>query len=144
MPWVDPFLHEFAYKQRDHTFTLYTFKTPLYSLQIMCHMCRDFASSLSWVSYVVSHNVHTVVHTFYILKSRPTFDLVSQLATLVLWVVDDWRRGGRSEAILLHLAPVPLLPGQHALATLPLVEVVSGLSEVHVKTARVFFVCAGA
>lgn len=74
----------------------------------------------------------------------PTFDLVSQLAALVLRVVDDGRRGGRPEKILLYLAPVPLLPGKHSLATLPLVEVVSGLGEVHVEAARVLFVCAGA
>ncbi|TNN71266.1 hypothetical protein EYF80_018468 [Liparis tanakae] len=74
----------------------------------------------------------------------PTFDLVSQLAALVLRVVDDGRRGGRPEAVLLHLAPVPLLSGQHALVTLPLIEVVSGLGEVHVETARVFLVSAGA
>lgn len=74
----------------------------------------------------------------------PTFDLVSQLAALMLRVVDNWRRRRRSETILLHLTPVPLLSGQHALATLPLVEVISGLGKVHVKTASVFFVCAGA
>ena len=73
-----------------------------------------------------------------------TFDLVSQLAALVLREVDDGRRGGRSEAILLHLTPVPLLSGQHALVTLPLIEVVSGLGEVHVETTGVFFVRAGA
>lgn len=72
-----------------------------------------------------------------------TFDFVSQLATLVLGVVDNGRRGWWPQAILLHLAPVPLLSGQHALAALPLVQVVSGLGEVHVQTARVFFVCTG-
>ncbi len=62
----------------------------------------------------------------------------------MLRVVDDGRRGGWSEAILLHLAPVPLLSGQHALATLPLIQVISGLGEVHMETSSVFFVCAGA
>lgn len=73
-----------------------------------------------------------------------TFDLVSELAALVLCVVDDGRRGGRPEAVLLYLAPVALLSGQHALVTLPLVEVISGLSEVHVETTGVFLICAGA
>lgn len=88
--------------------------------------------------------MHTVYCTFYALPCPPTFDLVSQLAALVLRVVDDGRRRGRPEAIFLHLAPVPLLSGQHSLATLPLIEVVSGLGKVHVKTTSVFFVCAGA
>lgn len=62
----------------------------------------------------------------------------------MLGVVDDWRRRRRSEAILLHLTSVPLLSGQHALTTLPLIEVISGLGKVHMETACVFFVCAGA
>lgn len=74
----------------------------------------------------------------------PTFDLVSQLAALMLGVVDDRRRRRRSEAILLHLTSVPLLSGQHALTTLPLIEVISGLGKVHMETAGVFFVRAGA
>lgn len=73
-----------------------------------------------------------------------TFDLVSQLAALVLRIVDNWWRGRRAEPVLLHLAAVTLLSGQHALATLPLVQVISGLGKVHVKPTRVFFVCAGA
>lgn len=73
-----------------------------------------------------------------------TFDFVSQLAALVLGVVDNGRRGWRPQAILLHLAPMPLLSGQHTLATLPLIQVVSGLGKVHVQTTSVFFVGAGA
>lgn len=72
------------------------------------------------------------------------FDFVSQLAALVLGVVDDGRRGRRPQPVLLHLAAVALLSGHHALATLPLVQVVSGLRKVHVQTPGVLFVCAGA
>lgn len=78
------------------------------------------------------------------MKSLPTFDLFSQLAALMFRVVDNWRGGWRSESILLHLAPVPLLSGQHALVTFPLIKIVSGLCKVHMETACVFFVCAGA
>lgn len=75
--------------------------------------------------------------------SRSTFDLVSQLAALVFRIMDDWRRGWRPEAILLHLSSVPLLSGQHALATLPLIQVVPGLGKVHVESTCVLFVGAG-
>lgn len=80
----------------------------------------------------------------YELKSLPTFDLFSQLAALVFRVVHNWRGGRRSETILLHLAPVPLLSGQHALAAFPLVKIVSGLCKVHMEATCVFFVRAGA
>lgn len=73
-----------------------------------------------------------------------TFDLVPQLAALVLRVVHDGGRGWRSKAVFLYLPPVPLFPGQHALATLPLIQVVPGLGKVHVEATRVFLVCAGA
>lgn len=82
--------------------------------------------------------------TFLHFVSLPTFDLVAQLAALVLRVVHDGRRRRRSEAVFLHLAPVPFFPGHHALATLPLVQVVPGLGEVHVEATRVLLVRAGA
>lgn len=81
---------------------------------------------------------------FFFEHSLPTFDLVAQLAALVLRVVHDGRGRRRSKAVFLYLAPVPLLPGQHALVTLPLVQVVPGLGEVHVEATRVFLVRAGA
>lgn len=73
-----------------------------------------------------------------------TFDLVPELAALVLGVVHDGWRWRRSKAVFLYLAPVPLFPGQHALPTLPLVQVVPGLGKVHVEATRVFLVRAGA
>lgn len=73
-----------------------------------------------------------------------TFDLVPELAALVLRVVHDGWRGWRSKAVFLDLAPVPLFPGQHALATLPLIQVVPGLGKIHVEATRVFLVRAGA
>lgn len=78
------------------------------------------------------------------MNSLPTFNLFSQLAAFVFRVVHNRRGGWRSQSILLHLAPVPLLSGQHALATFPLVKIVSGLRKVHMETTRVFFVRAGA
>lgn len=77
-------------------------------------------------------------------KVSPTFDLFSQLAALVFRVMDNRRGGRRSEPVLLHLAPVPLLSGQHALVTFPLIKIIPGLCKVHVETACVFFVRAGA
>lgn len=75
---------------------------------------------------------------------QPTFDFVPQLAALVLRVVDDRRRRRRSQTVLLHLAAVSLFSRQHPLTTLPLVQIVPGLGEVHVKTTSVFFIRAGA
>lgn len=75
--------------------------------------------------------------------SMSTFDLVSQLAALMLRIVDNGRRGRRPQAIFFHLASVTFLSGQHALATFPLVKVIPGLCEVDVEATGVFFVCAG-
>ena len=58
--------------------------------------------------------------------------------------MNDGGRGGGSEEVLLHPPPVSLLSGQHALVTLPLIQVVSGLGKVHVETARVLLVGTGA
>ena len=73
----------------------------------------------------------------------PTFELLGQQGGLVLRVVHDGRWRGRPQAVLLQLAPVPLLAGAHPLLALPLVEVVPRLGEVHVQAARVLLVRAG-
>lgn len=73
----------------------------------------------------------------------PTFELLGQQGSLVLRVVHDGRWRGRPQAVLLQLAPVPLLAGAHPLLALPLVEVVARLGEVHVQAARILFVRAG-
>ena len=73
-----------------------------------------------------------------------TFDLVAQLAALVLGVVDNGRGGGWAEQVLLDAPAVPLLPRQHALCALPLVQVVPRLRKVHVQPPCVLLIRAGA
>lgn len=62
----------------------------------------------------------------------------------MLGVVNDGRRGRRAQAVLLYPAPVSFFSRQHALPALPLVQVVSGLSVIHVQPARVLLIRAGA
>lgn len=76
-------------------------------------------------------------------RQAPTFELLGQQGGLVLRVVHDGRWRGRPQAVLLQLAPVPLLAGAHPLLALPLVEVVPRLGKVHVQAARILFVRAG-
>lgn len=72
-----------------------------------------------------------------------TFDFFPELRAFVLGVVNDGGWGRRTETVFLYPAPVSFLPGQHALPALPLVQVVSGLSVVHVQPARVLLIRAG-
>lgn len=73
-----------------------------------------------------------------------TFDFFPQLAAFVLWVVNDGRWGRWTQTVLLYPAPVSFFSRQHALPALPLVQVVSGLSVVHVQPTRVLLIRAGA
>lgn len=73
-----------------------------------------------------------------------TFDFFPQLATFVLRVVNDGRRRRWTQTVFLYPAPVSFFSRQHALPALPLVQVISSLSVVHVQPTRVLLICAGA
>lgn len=73
-----------------------------------------------------------------------TFQFLSDNAALVVGVMDDGRRGGRAEALLLQPPAMALLSRQHPLLTFPLVQIVPSLSKIHVQAPSILLVRAGA
>lgn len=73
-----------------------------------------------------------------------TFQSLRKQSCLVVWEVHDGRWRGWSEEVFVDLASVSFLPGQQPLLTFPLIQVVSGLSKVHMHPPWVLLICTGA
>lgn len=95
-----------------------TYDAMSYMLYVLCQpLCDErkyFSSSCHWFFSSCRQNFLCLYSiSFYMLHTLPalmfTFDLVSQLAALMLRVVDYRWRGRRPKAVLFHLAPVTLL-----------------------------------
>lgn len=143
------------------------------SLQITHHLHTTmvhlqhthWASGVGWVaisgtehpdnistSSVLHHKNQTTNHTPSpnLGSERPssfvplTFQSLRKQSCLVVWEVHDGRWRGWSEEVFVDLASVSFLPGQQPLLTFPLIQVVSGLSKVHMHPPWVLLICTGA
>lgn len=72
-----------------------------------------------------------------------TFQLLCNNAALMVRVMHNRRWGGWVEAFLFQPPAMALLPCQHALLALPLVEVIPSLGKIHVQAPSVLLVSAG-